>query len=134
MLNPTNWALQAKVARRWGWLNPPRLLVEAGAILAFVAAILATNIALTSFPNVKLFDLMVFLAGYALGLRRGSRRGSPVLDGLRQLQPIWPYYPASPGNGYGLGDGICRRGRFGEKDRPPDERSGPAKPGKPSVR
>ena len=72
MLNPTDWVLQAKVARRWGWLNPPRILVEAGAILAFVAAILATNLALTSFPNVKLFDLMVFLAGYTLGFRRGA--------------------------------------------------------------
>jgi hypothetical protein len=71
MLNPTEWALQAKAARRWGWLNPPRLLVDAGAILAFVAAILATNLALTSFPNVKLFDLFVFMAGYTLGLRRG---------------------------------------------------------------
>ena len=72
MLNPTDWALQAKAATRWGWLNPPRILVEAGAILAFVAAILATNYALASFPNVKLFDLMVFLAGYTLGFRPGA--------------------------------------------------------------
>lgn len=59
-------------ARRWRWLDVPRALADAAAILAFVAAILATNYALASFPNVKLFDLMVFLAGYTLGFRRGA--------------------------------------------------------------
>jgi hypothetical protein len=48
------------------------VLVDAGSILAFVAAILATNYALTGFPNVKLFDLLVFVAGYTLGFRRGA--------------------------------------------------------------
>lgn len=38
---------------------------------AFVAAILASNYALAALPNVKLFDLLVFAAGYTLGLRRG---------------------------------------------------------------
>jgi hypothetical protein len=38
----------------------------------FVAAILATNYALSGVPNVKLFDLLVFVAGYSLGLRRGA--------------------------------------------------------------
>lgn len=37
----------------------------------FVAIILASNYLLSSLPNVKLFDLMVFLAGYSLGARRG---------------------------------------------------------------
>ena len=37
----------------------------------FVLAILATNYALAGLPNVKLFDLLVFVAGYTLGLRRG---------------------------------------------------------------
>ncbi|MDO8751250.1 MAG: hypothetical protein Q7K03_08925 [Dehalococcoidia bacterium] len=59
-------------ARRWRWLNVPRALADTAAILAFVAAILATNYALASFPNVKLFDLMVFLAGYTLGFRKGA--------------------------------------------------------------
>lgn len=46
--------------------------VEAGVLLGFSAAILATNYALAGFPNVKLFDLLVFAAGYALGFRRGA--------------------------------------------------------------
>ena len=49
-----------------------RALVEALALLAFIAAILMTNYALTALPNVKLFDLMVFVAGYTLGFRRGA--------------------------------------------------------------
>lgn len=65
-------AVVGPLARRWHWLHVPRIASEAIAILAFVAAILATNYALTSFPNVKLFDLMVFLAGYTLGFRRGA--------------------------------------------------------------
>jgi hypothetical protein len=39
---------------------------------AFVAAILLSNYALSGLPNVKLFDLLVFAAGYALGFRRGG--------------------------------------------------------------
>ena len=66
-----NWATP-RVAKLGHLLNPPRLLVEAGTILAFVAAILATNYTLVGFPNVKLFDLMVFVAGYTLGFRRGA--------------------------------------------------------------
>ena len=38
----------------------------------FVVAILTTNYALSGLPNVKLFDLLVFVAGYSLGLRRGA--------------------------------------------------------------
>jgi hypothetical protein len=39
---------------------------------AFVTAILISNYALSALPNVKLFDLLVFVAGYSLGLRRGA--------------------------------------------------------------
>ena len=39
---------------------------------AFVVAILISNYALSALPNVKLFDLLVFVAGYSLGLRRGD--------------------------------------------------------------
>jgi hypothetical protein len=38
----------------------------------YVAAILLSNYALQNFPNVKLFDMLVFLAGYTLGFRRGA--------------------------------------------------------------
>jgi hypothetical protein len=38
----------------------------------FIAAILGTNYALSALPNVKLFDLLVFVAGYTLGVRRGA--------------------------------------------------------------
>ena len=53
-------------------LRLPRLVVDAGAVLAFVTVILITNYALVGYPNVKLFDLLVFTAGYTLGFRRGA--------------------------------------------------------------
>ena len=37
----------------------------------FIIAILGTNYAMAGFPNVKLFDLLVFSAGYVLGFRKG---------------------------------------------------------------
>lgn len=39
---------------------------------AFVLVILLSNYLLAILPNVKLFDLLVFTAGYSLGLRRGA--------------------------------------------------------------
>ncbi len=51
---------------------PGAVLREAVAPGAFVALILASNYALAALPNVKLFDLLVFVAGYTLGLRRGA--------------------------------------------------------------
>ena len=39
---------------------------------AFVAAILLSSYAMAGLPNVKLFDLLVFVAGYTLGFRRGA--------------------------------------------------------------
>lgn len=53
-------------------LRLPRLVVDVGVILAFVTVILVTNYALAGYPNVKLFDLLVFTAGYTLGFRRGA--------------------------------------------------------------
>ena len=50
----------------------PRLVVDAGVVLGFVTVILITNYALVGYPNVKLFDLLVFTAGYTLGFRRGA--------------------------------------------------------------
>jgi hypothetical protein len=39
---------------------------------AFISVILVLNYAMSSLPNVKLFDLLVFVAGYTLGMRRGA--------------------------------------------------------------
>ena len=76
MSNPTTWIGTSRQASEWGVrpgiiLNPPRLVLEAGTVLAFVVSILVANYALAAFPNVKPFDLMVFVAGYSLGFRRG---------------------------------------------------------------
>ena len=66
--------------RRWGWapgapalgrLVGRRTWIEGAVLLGFIGAILTTNYALTALPNVKLLDLMVFVAGYTLGFRRG---------------------------------------------------------------
>jgi hypothetical protein len=61
-------------ALRQRWLGNlhPVLTREILVPMAFVLAILATNYSLTAVPNVKLFDLMVFVAGYTLGVRRGA--------------------------------------------------------------
>jgi len=37
----------------------------------FLLAILISNYSLANVPNVKLFDLFIFAAGYSLGIRRG---------------------------------------------------------------
>ena len=47
-------------------------LREGVAPAAFVAAILLSSYAMAGLPNVKLFDLLVFVAGYTLGFRRGA--------------------------------------------------------------
>ena len=49
-----------------------RLAREVLAPGMFVALILTSNFALADLPNVKFFDLLVFVAGYALGFRRGA--------------------------------------------------------------
>ena len=48
------------------------VLREVAVPSAFVAAILLSSYAMAGLPNVKLFDLLVFVAGYALGFRRGA--------------------------------------------------------------
>ena len=64
---------QARTETARGPLRLPDVLVrEALAPGAFVALILASNYALAGLPNVKLFDALVFAAGYALGFRRGA--------------------------------------------------------------
>jgi hypothetical protein len=40
--------------------------------LGFIIAVLVTNYGLAFVPNVKFFDLIVFLAGFSMGVRRGS--------------------------------------------------------------
>lgn len=50
----------------------PKWLTQGAAMAGFLAAILVSNYALQGFPNVKLFDLLVFLAGYSLGFRKGA--------------------------------------------------------------
>ena len=53
----------------------------------FVVLILVSNYLLSSLPNVKLFDLMVFLAGYTLGIRRGITVGIVAWFFYGQINP-----------------------------------------------
>ena len=53
----------------------------------FVALILVSNYLLSSLPNIKLFDLMVFLAGYTLGIRRGITVGVVAWFFYGQINP-----------------------------------------------
>ena len=46
--------------------------LDAMIIVGFIAAILGTNHALSGVPNIKLFDLFVFVAAYSLGMKRGA--------------------------------------------------------------
>ncbi|MBI4298830.1 MAG: hypothetical protein HY666_03630 [Chloroflexi bacterium] len=64
------WVMAGRGEGVHSWIR--RVWVEGLVLLAFCGAILATNYALTSLPNVKIFDLMVFVAGYTLGFRRGA--------------------------------------------------------------
>ncbi|MBI4311579.1 MAG: hypothetical protein HY681_07330 [Chloroflexi bacterium] len=70
MTATTNDALSSQATGRRIVL--PRWLAQAAAMAGFLAAILASNYALQGFLNVKLFDMLVFLAGYTLGFRRGA--------------------------------------------------------------
>jgi hypothetical protein len=60
-----------RYAARTGTVNG-RLAREIVAPGMFVALILTSNFALADLPNVKFFDLLVFVAGYTLGFRRGA--------------------------------------------------------------
>ena len=57
--------------RQWAEVPAQTLARELVLPAAFILAILASNYALASQPNVKLFDLLVFTAGFTLGFRRG---------------------------------------------------------------
>ena len=59
-------------ARVGGGMAGGLVVREALVPAAFVAAILLSNYAMAGLPNVKLFDLLVFVAGYTLGFRRGA--------------------------------------------------------------
>jgi hypothetical protein len=82
---------------------------------AFILAIFVTNYALAGLPNVKLFDLLVFVAGYTLGLRRGLI----VATGAMLLYEVGnPWGPALPALlatkvagelGYAVAGAIVRR-------------------------
>ena len=50
----------------------PKVFQEAAVMAAFLIAILGTNLVLTNYPNVKMFDTLVFVACYTLGFRRGA--------------------------------------------------------------
>ncbi|MDE2861169.1 MAG: hypothetical protein OYI31_00055 [Chloroflexota bacterium] len=69
-----SYAAGVSYRERGQWAGVPvgalgrELVLPAG----FILAILASNYALASQPNVKLFDLLVFAAGFTLGLRRGT--------------------------------------------------------------
>lgn len=58
------------------WLTVPRALGRTWGKTAIptmiLGCILFTNYAMAATPNVKLFDLLVFVAAYTLGFRRGA--------------------------------------------------------------
>ncbi len=68
----------------------PRWLTQGVAMAGFVAAILVSNYALQDFLNVKLFDLLVFLAGYSLGFRRGALVGAAAWMVYGTFNPFGP--------------------------------------------
>ena len=63
----------ASYRARRQWVDTPAHAIGRELVLpaAFILAILASNFALASLPNVKFFDLLVFAAGFTLGFRRG---------------------------------------------------------------
>ena len=50
----------------------PNQLVQPGILMLVLATVLITNYALVHQPNIKLFDVLVFVTGYTLGFRRGA--------------------------------------------------------------
>ena len=65
-------AASYRARREWAGIPVQALGRELVLPAAFILAILASNFALASQPNVKLFDLLVFAAGFTLGFRRGA--------------------------------------------------------------
>ncbi len=82
------------IAIDWAPERLRRVVVgEVAVPAAFVVAILASNYALAAIPNVKLFDLLVFVAGYALGVRRGATVAVAAWFVYGQVNPFG-YAPA----------------------------------------
>lgn len=69
-----SYMVGASYRERRQWAGVPVQAIGRELVLpaAFITAILASNYALASQPNVKLFDLLVFTAGFTLGFRRGA--------------------------------------------------------------
>ena len=82
---------------------------------AFVLAILASNYLLTALPNVKLFDLLVFAAGYCLGVRRGATVAVAAWYVYGQANPFGPAHAQLlltlmvSETGYAVMGGLVRR-------------------------
>ena len=72
-MNPVNNNVYLKNASSFAnWISTKRLMLNEVYVLSgFMIAILISSYALTAVPNVKLMDLLVFVAGYSLGFRRG---------------------------------------------------------------
>ena len=92
-----------------------RALTEAVTIGGFILAVLLSNYLLISLPGIKLFDLLVFVAGYRLGLRRAA-----IVAGARwAVYGVYnPWGPPTPGliptvavseTVYGLAGMLCAR-------------------------
>jgi hypothetical protein len=81
----------------------------------FVIAILASNYLLTALPNVKLFDLLVFAAGYSLGVRRGATVAIAAWYFYGQANPFGPAQASllatlmASETGYAILGGLVRR-------------------------
>jgi hypothetical protein len=90
---------------------------------AFILAILASNWALADLPNVKLFDLLVFVAGYTLGLRRGLIVAAGAMLLYEVGNPWGPALPALLATkvgaelGYAVAGAIVRRMLSSERVR-----------------
>ena len=69
-----SYSIGASYRARRQWVGIPAQALGRELVLpaAFILAILVSNFALASQPNVKLFDLLVFAAGFTLGFRRGA--------------------------------------------------------------
>ena len=72
-MNPVNNNIYLKAASSLANRISTRRLErnELYVLSGFLITILVSNYALTAVPNVKLIDLLVFVAGYTLGFRRG---------------------------------------------------------------
>lgn len=105
--------LVAPIGKRTAHL--PRWLVQGGAMAGYVAAILLSNYALHNFLNVKLFDMLVFLAGFTLGFRRGAMVGAAAWAVYGTFNPFGPSgapllaVEIASESGYALAGALARR-------------------------